>query len=187
MITGSQQVMNPHIDPDVSASCRKRFFFHLTGKTDVPFIRLSANPNGFDLAFQRTMPAHAHPANSAEPQSPSIQLKPVPVFFQPITVASAAALETGITGSFTSFHPPKECLERFVQILDNNLQNVAVKLGSKGVFLTVLFHFGKLLELAYIPFFIIPGQFPFLKANVIPSAARFNGLFQQMPLRSGWI
>ena len=117
MITGRQQVMDAYIHSNLFAGRWKQLSFHFARKTGIPLPCLSANTERLDLPFHLTMPTHPYPSYPCDAQPPTIQLETIAIFLQSKTIKAIPSFETGITRGFPSFHPPKEGLEGFVQIL----------------------------------------------------------------------
>lgn len=165
------QAGNPNIHAHIRTGCRQRDSFNLTRKAGVPTSGAARDANCFDLPFEWTMPADGDTTDARQLETPPIDLEPVPVFLEAETRKAIPALEPRKAGRLTCLDAPEEGLKCFIQVGDDDLQDVAVDAFGVGVDGLLLLHPRKLLILPNRLAALLIGISTFCKTLVIPAAA----------------
>jgi hypothetical protein len=95
------------------------------------------------------MPPESDSTNAGQLQPPSVDLEAVAVLLEAEARKAIAALEPGKSWRFACLDTTKESLKRFVQVGDNDLQDVAVGAFGIGIERLVRLDLCKLLILTY--------------------------------------
>jgi len=186
-VARGDQAVDAHVDPDFFARSGQRLRCHFAGEAGIPLARVAGDPHRLDLAVYRAVPANGDSANARQFQLAPVDLEAVAVLLEPEGVEAIQALEAWVARSLPGFHPPKEGVEGFVEVLNDHLQDVAVDAGGVGILPLQTLDLGELSVNADTLAAFLVGVAALLQASVVPQATGFERSVQPRFLRLGGI
>jgi hypothetical protein len=174
-IAGGDERRQPDIEANFTA-CRCQWCWaNVAGEDRVPLPGFAGESQRLHRVWQPPVPPDSHTAYAGDFQAASINLEAVPCFFEAKAFETVFAFEARIPRLFPGFHTTEEGLKRFIEVLDNGLQHMAMYRSSKRIAGFVGFDLSELLVLADAALFGLIGILALSKTGIVPAATRFKG------------